>query len=474
MEDFENNTKQQQKASQPDWLLRGVIVLFIVAAVITSVLASRFVYERVSKEKLINIPGNPILPTSPADNGEGNDVNESRIVGPGDTNQPGSDNELDQGSRITILFMGLDYRDWQANDGAPRTDTMILFTLDPVSMTVGILSLPRDLWVNIPGYGYGKINTAYQLGVGSRYPDGGGPGLAMRTVEEFLGISINYFIQVDFQTFADFIDDLGGVEIDITETIELEIIGKRIDVVLEPGRYDLPGDHALAYVRNRSTSGGDFDRAQRQQQVILAIRDRLLAKDIYAKLFSNPGLYWDKYSSGIKTNLKLDEIISLGLLAKDIEVGKIKRGAISVPDYVTLGKSPDGLDILKPITQNIRVLRDEIFTSIIAIAPSIIGSDPVVLMQTEGATVRVLNGTLTGGLAGFTEEYLVGLGVNVVEVGNSELTSFTTIYDYSGKPYTVQYLVDLMGIQNTRIFYANDPSSGVDIQIILGSDWIIP
>jgi polyisoprenyl-teichoic acid--peptidoglycan teichoic acid transferase len=70
----------------------------------------------------------------------------------------------DGASRVTALVMGLDYRDWEAGEGAPRTDTMILLTIDPLSKTAGMLNIPRDLWVNIPGFDYDRINTAYRLG----------------------------------------------------------------------------------------------------------------------------------------------------------------------------------------------------------------------------------------------------------------------------------------------------------------------
>ncbi len=111
----------------------------------------------------------------------------------------------DGASRINILFLGLDYRDWQANEGPPRTDTMILFTIDPITKTAGMLSIPRDLWVNIPGFEYGRINMAYPSGEGAQLP-GGGPGLAMKTVEQLLGVPVQYYAQVDFNTFTDLVN----------------------------------------------------------------------------------------------------------------------------------------------------------------------------------------------------------------------------------------------------------------------------
>jgi len=100
--------------------------------------------------------------------------------------------QWDGGSRINVLFIGLDYRDWLAGEGPPRSDTMILFTIDPITKSAGMLSIPRDLWVNIPGFNYGPINTAYALGEANKLP-GGGPGLAMKTVSQFIGVPLQYY-----------------------------------------------------------------------------------------------------------------------------------------------------------------------------------------------------------------------------------------------------------------------------------------
>ena len=183
----------------------------------------------------------------------------------------------DGAGRVTVLLLGLDYRDWSADEGPSRSDTMILLTLDPLSKTAGMLSIPRDLWVQIPGFKHGKINTAYYLGDAYQLP-GGGPALAIKTVEQFLGVPINYYAQIDFGAFVRFIDEIGGVKLEITEPITIDLLGSGLETrkKLKPGIQVLPGEWALAYARARYTEGGDFDRASRQQQVILAIRERIL------------------------------------------------------------------------------------------------------------------------------------------------------------------------------------------------------
>ena len=150
-------------------------------------------------------------------------------------------------------------------------------------------------------------------------------------------------------------------------------------------------------------------------------------------------------------------------------------GLFHRPSQVTLDTSPDGTQsILKPVTQEIRILRDEIFSSSVVTAPIILNIPPAELMQTEAATIGIYNGTATGGLAGTTEQFLIGQGINVIEVGNADITTSTTIIDYTGNPYTVDFLMSLMNIQKTRYYNRYDPNSPVDIEIIIGGDWAVP
>lgn len=169
-------------------------------------------------------------------------------------------------SRLAILLLGVDDRTQELVDGPPRTDTMILVTIDPETKTGNMLSIPRDLWVEVPDFGYHKINQAYPLGEAFEYRSGGA-GLAIETVENFLDVEIPYYILVNFNTFIHLIDEIEGVKITVPERIMVNLGGGKVQWV-EPGRQTMPGDIALAYVRARSTSGGDFDRNQRQQLVL--------------------------------------------------------------------------------------------------------------------------------------------------------------------------------------------------------------
>jgi LCP family protein required for cell wall assembly len=377
----------------------------------------------------------------------------------------------DGANRVTILVMGLDLRDWEG-EGPSRTDTMMLLTMDPVSRTAGLLSIPRDLWVNIPGFDYGKINTAYYLG--ELYDlSGGGPALAINTVEELLGVEINYYAQIDFAAFENFINEIGGIDVQVPYEISVDPIGPHNTVTLGEGAQHLDGPTALAYARNRDTFGGDFDRADRQQQVVFGLFDQITALGTLPKMIANAPSIYNNLRSGIHTNLNLKEAISLAWTASQIPRENIKQGIIG-PNEVTMSYSPDGMDILLPDIEAVRVVRDQVFATTSGIAPvaTVFVSNPEELRQAEAATVSVLNATITVGLASQTTNYLLDQGVNVIETGNAEERSDTTvIIDYTGKPYTVEYLVQLLNIQPNSIYSRYDPNSLVDIAILLGSDW---
>jgi hypothetical protein len=208
-------------------------------------------------------------------------------------------------------------------------------------------------------------------------------------------------------------------------------------------------------------------------QVIMAIRKRVLKPSFFPVMLSRAPDLYNELASGIRTNMTFDEAIKFAWLAREIPEENIRKGAIAPPDMVLLASSPDGAQqILKPIPDKIRQLRDEIFASDIAISPSAGAMDLAGMMKEEGPRIQVLNGTATEGLASKTQEFLIGQGASNVAVGNAgELLSNSKIIDYTGQPYTRRYLVDLMGIPENNIYFENNPSSEFDIVVTLGADW---
>lgn len=450
-----------------DLVTKIVLVAFVAAGLITSVVAFSYVRFFVENAPTGVLPGLAIHEEA-NDSGENLDASQAANVFSYTT-----PDAWDGSSRVNVLVMGLDARDWEAGTGAPRTDTMMVLTFDPVTKTAGMLSIPRDLWVEIPGFGHEKINNAYSLGEGNRLP-GGGAGLAVATVEQMLGITINYYAQIDFVAFERFIDIIGGVKLEVPSDIRVQLIGEEETRLIPSGRQVLNGAYALAYARNRHEGDGDFDRARRQQQIILAIRQQLARDDVRTVVFNNTLQIYEALASGVNTNMSLGDALSLGWAVKDIKFENIVQAVIAPPDYVTIDTSPDGLSILKPISEKIRQLRDQVFASGSTRSVVALNSQSVDLMRMEAAQVAIYNGSGQGGLAESTAAYLQAQGMLIAGTGNADVVGATVVYDYTGNPYTLEYLMGLMGIQPGLVFSRYDPSSTVDVEVLIGPEWIVP
>lgn len=378
-------------------------------------------------------------------------------------------------SRVTLLVMGLDYRDWSEGVDVPRTDTMILFSLDPLSKKAGMISIPRDMWVSIPGFGYGRINSAYRVGEIYKLP-GGGPALAAKTVELFLGVPVDYVALIDFNSFVRFIDEMDGLDMHIREPITVDPIGPGNTVTLEPGVQTLDGATVLAYARMRYTEDGDFDRSNRQQEVIMAMFRQITQFNQLPMLVAKAPKLYEELGSGIRTNLSLDQAIQLAWLAVQLKEEDIRRGVFDPHKDVAYGSvitSEGRADILVPNPDRIRLLRDEIFASDDSIGPSAEITDPADRMRAEAARVMVRNGTQNPAVAQAGEETLRSLGVNVIAVDAAgQAYANTTFIDHTGNPYTIRYLIETLKLENSRVQIQFDPNSQVDLEVIFGNDWV--
>jgi LCP family protein required for cell wall assembly len=386
--------------------------------------------------------------------------------------------------RITILAMGLDSRDWeqQPNKEKARSDTMMVMTMDPIAKTAAILSIPRDLYVEIPGYGFDKINKAYFFGEDDIYTKGGGPGLAMKTVENLLGVPINYYAVVDFNSFTTFVDTIGGIDVYINfDNMKIDPVGPEDVKELFFGMNHLTGSEALAFARARSTEGGDFDRAARTQQVILAIRDKVLNLNMIPTLLTKAPELFNQFSSEIKTNLTLEQIIQLAMVFKDVHRDKIHQGVID-GDYLLSMEMFNEESFLIPNLEKVRELRAKMFTSGGILGYATPPADLTVLAFQENAKIEVVNGTYTSGLAKATKEFLVRSGFSEANITTRDATEeelnfnpqFTIVTDYTGRPFTVRSLYGLMKLGPINLKTNIRLDSSVDIQIFLKYDWSIP
>lgn len=243
--------------------------------------------------------------------------------------------EAGQSAPVNILLLGSDSRisagdpgSWKY--GAQRTDALMLVHISGDRESVQVMSIPRDSWVMIPGYGSNKINASYSFG---------GPSLLIETVELLTGVRIDHFAIADFESFATLTDALGGVEIDVGIAFE------RHGVALEAGPQVLNGEQALAYVRERyGLPGGDFDRVKRQQNWIRAILRSAFEQDVLSDPLAFASLLETAASAvAVDDGFTMSEMRSLALSMHDLRPGDLTF--LTVPVSGT-GWSDDGQSIV--------------------------------------------------------------------------------------------------------------------------------
>ncbi|MBW4436148.1 MAG: LCP family protein [Pleurocapsa minor GSE-CHR-MK-17-07R] len=252
------------------------------------------------------------------------------------------------GSRLTILVMGLDRRP-EETGLMYRTDTMMLVSLDRDTNSVGILSLPRDLWVDVPGYSeLQRINSAMVLGELER--PNYGPTLAMQTVQYNLGMYVHGYVAVDFEAVTTLIDLLGGVEIDVPYNIadyEYPDMNYGYDpLILQAGLQLMDGSTALKFARTRH-GDNDFERARRQQMLVYALRDRILDFNLLPQLIVQSPTLLNSLSNNLYTNLTLDQLIQVAVTVKDVPGDAIRTGVID-GSYIMPYTTAAGAQVLVP------------------------------------------------------------------------------------------------------------------------------
>jgi LCP family protein required for cell wall assembly len=449
-----------------DWITRSILAVVVLVSVVGAFFLSEAVGGYVARTTAFSLPGDPLV-KEPEVEGTPGENSESEPVQNPQADLPDPD-PWDGTSRVNILLLGLDIRDEEDFDEAPRSDTMILLSMDPLNNTAAAIAIPRDLWIPIPGFSYQKINVAYRFGELYDIP-GGGPALASQTVESLLGVPIDFYAQIDFQAFVDFINHIEGLRFTFEEPITLDRRGKWNTVTLDPGTYALDGEYVLAYARDRHTEGDDFDRSSRQMEVILKIRERILEFDMLPTLVKNSPAIYDDLSTGIRTNMSLNQAVQLAWKAMEIPRENIEMVVIG-PEYITLEKSPDGLDILRPIPDKIRLLRDQVLSSGGVLSP-VSDEDLLTLVAEESARITLLNGSYQGDLADVTAQWFQDQGVNVLGTGYANPTSVSTVTMQGATPYALRWISETFGMTSGQIRHDFLPDGEMDIILILGDDW---
>jgi LCP family protein required for cell wall assembly len=353
--------KRPRTAIKMTGLIRGLGLVFMLCTLVAGLIVHRAVRDLTANYQGVGL--NPFEGQGP----DTVDPTAGSKATPTAVELPIEPHPWDGKARVTLLVMGVDYRDWEAGAGAPRSDTMLLATIDPITMQAGMLSIPRDLWVEIPGFGFNRINTAFMFGEAYHLP-GGGPELAMDTAEDVVGVPINYYAVIQFHAFERMIDEIGGVDVEVPQRIRIAPIDGK-SRYLDPGSHHLDGPDALAFARVRKGAGDDFGRAERQQQVAMAVLDRLVQLDMLPTLVRKAPKLYQELAAGVQTNLTLEQMVSLAWSAIQIQKENIKMGVIGPPKMVGFYTRPDGASVLRAVPDQIRILRDQIFTETSALGP---------------------------------------------------------------------------------------------------------
>ncbi len=235
--------------------------------------------------------------------------------------QPVVEKPYEQKKSIAFAIVGVDTR---KNIGMLNTDVLVVAVANPVTQKLSMVSLPRDTRVQIPGYpGYHKVNEVFALGENIRKDSEikGKPvtenGMTMlkKTLNHMLGISVEHYVQLDFEGFTAVIDKLGGITVDVDRDLVYELPKQGVYRSLKKGKQVLNGEQALGFVRHRIDRRGDaynssdFDRNRRQQQVIRAVAEKSMSMDGLSSLTA----VLDTVGQHIKTDLSKDQIKGLAL-----------------------------------------------------------------------------------------------------------------------------------------------------------------
>ncbi len=360
--------------------------------------------------------------------------------------------------RINILLLGIDKRDDEPIAGT-RSDTMILASVDPVTKSAALVSLPRDMWVNIPGctYSQGCVGGQQRINVAHA---AGGPELARQTVTADFGVPIQFYARVDFRGFQQLIDAAGGVVVDVDWPVKddeypTDDYGYQ-RIYFGPGPQWMDGRTALMYARSRHGMS-DFARAGRQQKVIVSLRNRALQLNMLSKA---PELV-SIIQNSLSTDLTPVQMLALGKLVSQIDRSKIVNVVIDA-NYVTPFKGSDGADLLQP--------------NFPAIRRAISDAQRTAAHPELQAKIEVLNGSGTIGLGQKAADYLTAQGFNVVRIAAAERSDdhSSLVQVLTDDKGAAQALATTLHVPSTAITALPTPNAPADIRIVLGQDFRIP
>lgn len=381
--------------------------------------------------------------------------------------------------RINVLLMG---RGGGGHTAPDLTDTMIVASVDPVNHTATLLSVPRDLWVNVPGQGVMKLNSAWQSGHSKhlgRKAAGNTSTPAIQagykavddTIKEVLGLEIDYHMLVDFKAFKQAVDTVGGVSM----TVGADLVDPTVawennndPVLAKAGVQTFDGSKALLYARSRATTS-DFDRSDRQRALLLALKDKVATLGTMSNPAKISGLA-NAFGDNVRTDLSISNAHRLYGILKKVPNTSISSLSLADPNNPLISTgNVNGQSVVLPKAGLFKY--EDIHTFLRGQL-----KDPYILK--EKARILILNGTSQAGLATAKSDELTAYGYNVVRIGNTPTSGWTqtTLVDLTKRhKYTRNYLQQRFGQKAAAALGDKTiPTSGADFVIIIGSNETTP
>jgi LCP family protein required for cell wall assembly len=376
--------------------------------------------------------------------------------------------------RVNILLLG---RGGGNHDGPDLTDSMMVASVDPLNHKVTLLSLPRDLWVSVPGAGDMKINAAWETGVykylGKISPNSTNPqaiSAGFKTADEVvgqvLGINIDYNALVDFQAFQQAVDTVGGININVpSDLVDPTMAWENHNnpTLAKAGQQTMSGAQALLYVRSRETSS-DFARAQRQRDVLTALEGKVATLGTLSDPLKLTGLL-NAFGNNVQTDLSLTNMTRLYGILKDVNGPSILSLDLSSGQYVSTGNLA-GQSIVLPKSGlfNYTDIQNYVRTQL---------KDPYIVK--ENAKILILNGTNTPGLATAMDTQLTPYGYNIIGTANTpqggwQQTQLINVTQMNS--YTQHFLQERLATVALNKLPSGISGSGADFVIIIGNDQI--
>lgn len=356
------------------------------------------------------------------------------------------------GDRVPILLFGTD-----AADKSQHTDTLMISVFDPLQNTLSMVSIPRDTHVRIPGYLFNRVNEIFGYHMRKKKDHDAAANLVKEGVEYILSsedkkVDIPYFVNVDYSGFKNLVNLVGGVWVDVDQSMNYDDNAGNLHIHFEPGRYLLKGDDALRYVRFRGHTG-DRGRIFRQQEFLRNMSKRMANPMVVLKF---PEMVRALYAS-VHTNLNFWDVVFFTHAVRRLRFPNI--------GFYILPGQPRG-----PYWQVKREAADRLVGNLFFGAKADEGfMEPVAPLEGQ-ITANVWNASGKKGGAYQITKYLRSQGIDVQEWGTyPDQQSATRVIDRRGNVKNAQKVANALGVENCHS--EPNPNALVDVEVVIGRDY---